>query len=227
MYRELDTQLSSEEEAIKSTIHTFAKEVLRPASLGLDALPDPERVIAPDSVFWDVFRRYYGAGYHLAGLPEHLGGTKLSPLARHIMVEELAWGSADFALGLGVASFPFTFAAMSGSSEIMAEIVEPFTRDRDARYIGCWAITEPQHGSDTLMVGTEQFSIAATAGDVQVSRDGDGWVVNGQKSAWVSNGTIATHALVFLITDRRLGAAGGGIAVIPLELPGVIEGPLL
>jgi alkylation response protein AidB-like acyl-CoA dehydrogenase len=227
MYRELNTQLTSEEEAIKSTIHTFAKEVLRPASLALDAFPDPEQVIAPDSVFWDVFRRYYGAGYHLAGLPEHLGGTKLSPLARHIMVEELAWGSADFAVGLGVTSFPFAFAAMSGNGEIIAEIVEPFMRDRDAHYIGCWAITEPQHGSDTLMVGTENFGITATAGDVQASRDGDGWVVNGQKSAWVSNGTIATHALVFLTTDRRFGAAGGGIAVIPLDLPGVTKGPPL
>jgi alkylation response protein AidB-like acyl-CoA dehydrogenase len=227
MYRELNTQLSSEEETLRSMVHTFAKEVLRPASLELDALPDPRQVIYPDSVFWDVFRQYYDVGYHLAGLPEHLGGTKLSPLARHIMVEELAWGSADFAVGLGVASFPFAFAAMSGNGEIIPDIVEPFMQDRDARYIGCWAITEPQHGSDTLMVGTEQFDSTATAGDVQASRDGDGWVVRGQKSAWVSNGTIATHALAFLTTDRTFGAAGGGIAVIPLDLPGVTKGPPL
>lgn len=51
MYRELNMQLTSDEEARRSTIHTFAKEVLRLASLELDALPDPEEVIASDSVF--------------------------------------------------------------------------------------------------------------------------------------------------------------------------------
>jgi alkylation response protein AidB-like acyl-CoA dehydrogenase len=42
--------------------------------------------------------------------------------------------------------------------------------------------------------------------------------------AWVSNGTIATHALAFLDVDRSKGMAGGGIAVVPLNLPGVSKG---
>ena len=57
--------------------------------------------------------------------------------------------------------------------------------------------------------------------------DGDEYVLNGQKSAWVSNGTIATHALAFLGVDRKMGMAGGGVALVPLNLPGVTKGPPL
>jgi len=223
-YLELNKQLTDEEAAIKRTAHGFAADVLRPASLELDLMADPEDVISERSPFWDVFREYYKRGYHSAGLPEAFGGVAMSPLSRHIQAEELGWGSADFAVGLGVASFPFAFAALSGQPEIVSGIVEPFAEDRHARYIGCWAITEPQHGSDTLMVGTPQFSKPDTAGEVRALRDGNGWVIRGQKSAWVSNGTIATHALVFLSVDPKLGPAAGGVAAIPLDLPGVTKG---
>jgi len=113
---------------------------------------------------------------------------------------------------------------LSGQPEIISDIVQPFTEDREARYIGCWAITEPQHGSDTLMVGSAQFSQPDTSGEVRALRDGAGWRIRGQKSAWVSNGTIATHALVFLSVDPQRGPAAGGVAVIPLSLPGVARG---
>jgi alkylation response protein AidB-like acyl-CoA dehydrogenase len=55
-------------------------------------------------------------------------------------------------------------------------------------------------------------------------RDGDEWVISGQKSAWVSNGTIATHTLAFVCVEPQKGMAGTGVAVIPLDLPGVSRG---
>jgi alkylation response protein AidB-like acyl-CoA dehydrogenase len=189
----------------------------------LDKIPDPDDVIAEGSVYWDVFRRAYQLGYHTAHLPEALGGANLSPLARHIYMEEMGWGAADFAVGIGVTSFPFGFAAMSGNQGIMNDIVWPFVKDREARFIGCWAITEPQHGSDMLIVGTEAFADRTTAGGVQARLDGDEWVINGQKSAWVSNGTVATHALTFLNINPERGQEGGGVALIPLHLPGVTK----
>jgi alkylation response protein AidB-like acyl-CoA dehydrogenase len=96
--------------------------------------------------------------------------------------------------------------------------------DTSARYIGCWAITEPEHGSDLLMVGTPQFREPATAGAARARKDGDGWVISGQKSAWVSNGTVATHALAFITSLPDLGPAGGVVALIPLDGPGITRG---
>ncbi|MFH2099315.1 MAG: acyl-CoA dehydrogenase, partial [Pseudomonadota bacterium] len=42
--------------------------------------------------------------------------------------------------------------------------------------------------------------------------------------AWVSNGTIATHSLLYLNIDPGMGMAGGGIAIVPLNIPGVRKG---
>ena len=222
-YTELNKELTDEQRQVKEETHKFAVEVLRPASIQLDKR-SPEDVIAKGSVHWDVFRKAYELGYHKATLPGALGGADMSPLARHIYTEEMAWGSADFAISIGVTSFPFSFAAMSGNPDIMRDVVMPFVNDREAKYIGCWAITEPAHGSDTLMIGTEQFKQPETASDLEARLDGDEWVINGQKSAWVSNGTIATHALAFLSIDRSRGQAGGGVALIPLNLTGVTRG---
>ncbi len=222
-YLDLNKELTADQAALKEVIHRFAADVARPASVELDKL-SPEEVIAEGSPLWDVFRKAYELGYHTSSLPEGLGGTSMPPISRHIYAEEMGWGSADFAIGLGVAPFPFSFAAMSGHAEIMRDIVKPFAEDRQARYIGCWAITEPQHGSDTLLVGTEQFAQPEIGFGVQARLDGDEWVINGQKSAWVSNGTIASHALTFLGVDGSRGMKGGGVAVIPLDLPGVSRG---
>ncbi len=225
MYLELNKNLTDQEQSIRTEVHRFADEVLRPAAMELDKVRDPEDVIARGSLYWEVFRKAYELGYHTAHLPEALGGANLSPLARHIYMEEMGWGASDFAAGIGVSSFPFGFAAMSGNQGIMDEIVWPFVKDREAKFIGCWAITEPQHGSDTLIVGTEAFrDPRAAAGSVQARADGDEWVINGQKAAWVSNGTVATHALTFLNINPERGQEGGGVALVPLKLPGVTRG---
>ncbi|MEO6197937.1 MAG: acyl-CoA dehydrogenase family protein [Dehalococcoidia bacterium] len=222
-YLDLNKELTFDETSIKEQVHRFGVEVLRPAAAELDPL-SPEQVIAKGSPLWDVFGKAYQLGYHTSGLPEALGGVKLSPLARHIHAEELGWASADFAIALGVAPFPFNFAAMGGNPALIDEIVAPFANDNTGRYIGCWAITEPQHGSDSLLISDEQSRRPETAFDLFARDEGDEWVINGQKSAWVSNGTIATHALTFLGVDRSRGAVGSAVAIIPLDREGVTRG---
>jgi alkylation response protein AidB-like acyl-CoA dehydrogenase len=222
-YLELNKGLSSEEASLKEQAHRFALDVLRPASMELDPLP-PEEVIAPNSVLWEVFRKVYQLGYHTRVLPEELGGVTLSPLAQHIYSEEMGWGASDLSVSLGVTAMPFVFAARAGGQELIKEYVIPFSQDRDARFIGCWGVTEPQRGSDAVFMGRNEFENEATAFQVQARPDGDDWVISGQKSAWVSNGTIATHAMVHLCLDPAKGMAGSGVAFVPLDLPGVTRG---
>ena len=228
LYLDLNKELTPTQVALKEETHRFAAEVLRPASIELDKLADPEDVIKEGSALWDVLKKAYNQGFHIRGFDESMGGANLGPLDQHIVAEETGWGSADLAIALGCAPFPFTFAAgvcqLTGNQELMEEIVVPFTQDREAKYIGCWAITEPQHGSDSLLIGTDQFSNPAVAYDLAARLDGDDWVLSGQKSSWVSNGTIATHALTFVALDRSAGQAGSGVAVVPLNLPGVSKG---
>ncbi len=223
MYVDLKKDLTDEQKAIKQRAHEFAAQVLRPASIELDRL-SPEDVIAKGSKLWDVFRTAYSEGWHIRGFPEELGGTHIDTLSSHIVNEEWGWGSSDFAIALSVTSFPFAFAAGQRNPQIIEEVVMPFVEDKEGKYIGCWAITEPQHGSDTLMPGTSMWQNPEIHYDLTATLDGDDYVLNGQKSAWVSNGTIATHALAFLGVDRKRGMAGGGVALVPLNLPGVTKG---
>jgi alkylation response protein AidB-like acyl-CoA dehydrogenase len=52
-------------------------------------------------------------------------------------------------------------------------------------------------------------------------RDRSCYVLNGRKAAWITNGTIATHALTFFTLDPSRGMAGGGVALVPLDLRGI------
>jgi alkylation response protein AidB-like acyl-CoA dehydrogenase len=226
MYLDLNKNLTDEQRALKEQVHDFAANVMRPASIALDKMT-PEETVGEGSPMWDVLRRAYEAGYHIRNFPERVGGAALGPLESHIVNEEMGWGSAGLAIALSVNSFPFTFAMRSQDPQIQEEVVRPFLEDRHGRYIGCWAITEPGHGSDTLMPGTKYFTNPEVHYGLTAAADGDDYVLNGQKSAWVSNGTIATHALAFLGVDRSRGMAGGGVALVPLNLPGVSKGPPL
>src|SRR3990172_7182458 len=214
--------LTREQVLLREEAHRFAEEVLRPASQELDELP-PEEVIAPDSSLWDVFRQAYQAGYHLRSFPPELGGPGLSPEDGWVVWEEFGWGNAGLSISLGVTSMPFRYAAMTGNPDLRREIVLPFVEDREGKYRGCWCATEPDHGSDAILFSGE-YARPDIHFDGAARRDGDEWVINGQKSAWVSNGTIATHALAFLCVEPSMGMAGTGVAVIPLDRPGVSRG---
>lgn len=219
---DLDFDLSSDQVRLRRETARFAEEVMRPAALALDAMT-PEAVIAPDSPLRDVFRRAYSAGHHLRAFPPELGGPGLGPMDGWVVSEAMGWGSSALSISLGVTSMPFRFAAMTQHPDLMREVVMPFVEDTEGRYVGCWCATEPNHGSDAILY-TGEAARPDIHFECMARRDGDEWVINGQKSAWVSNGTIATHTLAFLCVDPALGMGGTGVAVIPLDLPGVSRG---
>lgn len=222
-YTDLNIDLTDEQMALKEAAHKFSAEVLRPAALQLDKIADPEEMIR-SILFRDTMKKGFELGYHKVLMTDAYGGLGLEPLEVHIVLEEMGWGSPDFAIGIGVSCFPAFFACMLPNDRLENEIICPFCENKDASLIGCWAITEPDHGTDNLCPGTEAFRNPGIRGQVSARPDGDEWVINGQKSAWVSNGTIATHALVYLNIDPSMGLAGGGICIVPLDQAGVSRG---
>lgn len=221
-----DLHLTPAQAALQAQVRAFARDVLHPAAAALDPLP-PDAVAAPDSALWATLRAAYGAGLHTALIPTSHGGLGLDGLELALALEELGWGSADFAVSLAVTGFPASLAAKLGDPALAETFVKPFVSDRQAGLVGCWAITEPEHGSDHFLMNDTGFRDPAIRGGVVARPDGDGWVLNGAKARWVSNGGIATHAAVYLTTDPARGLAGGGIALVPLDLPGVVRGPHL
>lgn len=222
-YFDLNTKLVWEDMAVRDSTHQFAKEVIRPAARSLDRMT-AEETVAPGSPLYDVLQKAYELGYHKAFFPESLGGPGFTPLQKAIFYEELSWGSAGLATTLGVAGLPFLMLASTGNRELINRFVLPFLDCRDGSIRGCWAGTEPNHGTDTLNTADPLLSSPGVKGDVLATQDGDGWLINGQKSAWVSSGTISTHCLLLMQVDRSKGLAGSAAAFVPMDLPGVSKG---
>ncbi len=214
---DIEIGLTEEERAVRDVTHKFCEEVMRPAGLELDKLADPADVIARDSILWDVFERYRELDL------EAIGDAGADPIVaariRYLVNEELGWGDSGLAVSLGVSGFPVMFANLSGRQELIERFAAPGSKE-----IGCWAVTEPDHGSDSLAFDMPQFEDASIVPNCTATLDGDEYVIRGQKAAWVSNGTIATVATLFCTIDPSQGFKAGGVALVPLDLPGVSRG---
>jgi acyl-CoA dehydrogenase len=217
---DLEAQLSDEERAIRETVHKFAEEVMRPAGIALDRLSDPADVIAPDSVLWKVTKAHRELGLDAISDPASgLSPTQQARL-RSIISEELGWGDSGLAISFGVTGFPRMLAQMTGNPELIERFAGP-------DMVGCWAITEPDHGSDQIRFATDSDIANLGKPNCIARKDGDGYVVSGQKAAWVSNGTIATAAALFCAVDDGEGVTGVGALLIPLDDPAVSRGKAL
>jgi alkylation response protein AidB-like acyl-CoA dehydrogenase len=224
-YLEYDLTLSDEEQELRDAAHKFAEEVLRPTGIELDRMA-PEDTVAPGSPLFDVVRQASELGYTRVIGPASLGGMELAPRASHIVYEELAWGSVGLAGVIFLSSTHADVALATMNQEVIGEFAIPYYGSSDGSMLGCWAITEPDHGSDTLAMVSPDLRVKARA-QLVARADGDEYVLNGQKSAWVSNGPIATHAMLNVQLDPDGTMADGGICLLPLDLPGISRGPAL
>ena len=215
----LEAPLSEMERLVQANVRRFAHTVMRPAGEALDRMP-PEQTIAPDSPLWSVF-----AGFAELGLT--VGATmEMAPEERArlvpIMWEELGWGDGGLTISLGAAAIPWIVLHKMGRHDLIEKYPE------GAR-IGCWGITEPDHGSDTLDFGRDLAHPGSSPGKANcVARpDGNEIIVNGQKSAWISNGPIANLCILYCGYDDGSGRAQDCTVLVPLDRPGVTRGKVL
>ena len=219
--RDIDVNISKETKSMLREVEKFSMEVMRPAGIELDRMADPEDVVRKDSVLWNVFKRFREMDLHVLQIPKPLGGMadNLDPMAAIRITEQLGYADAGLTISMGVASLPFNAAARFPIPE-MQRLARDFCEDKEGRLIGCWAITEPDHGTDWSLGGNKP----KCGPSVTAVLKGDEYIVNGEKSAWVSNGTIATHAVLHVGLFPEKGMDGQGLAIIPLDLPGISKG---
>ncbi len=224
-YLELDLDLSKEVKAMQAEVRNFAGKVIRPAGIELDKLHDPAEVFTDGSVLWDVYKGYQKLGLHSIRLPKEFGGMGggLDPKTGAILAEELGYGDVGLSVSLAASSMPFYIASMSQDPDLQ-QLVRDYCEDNEAQFIGCWAITEPEHGSDWVFAVEPDFDDPKCGPELKAVLKGDEYILTGQKAAWVSNGTIATHASVHVGLDPSKGMQGSGLAIVPLDLPGISKG---
>ena len=218
-----ETPLSEEERAIQDTVHRFARDVLKPVGRELDRMT-PEEVVAPGSPYWTAMRESAKLGLDpqlLAQLP-----PETAVRIESLIGEELGWGDAGLAVSIGAATVPLMMAQSLGNQELI---------DICAGRIGCWMNTQPDRGSDAAILYRDELSAAGTqpVGNVTAKVGADEIVINGQSSAWVSNGSVAQVALAYMAADYGDGFHGSGERgaftngvglILPLDLPGISRG---
>jgi alkylation response protein AidB-like acyl-CoA dehydrogenase len=210
----LESPLSEMEQLVQDNCHRFAEEVLRPAGPLMDAM-SPEETVAPESPLWGVLQQASELGLSVKALLD------LEPRERSrlllIAAEELAWGDGGLAGMILVNQMPALYAALAGNMEMV---------DYCDGKLGCWGITEPDHGSDTLDAdGSLQAESGSYGRPNCVARiEGDKIIVNGQKSAWVSGGITAQVCALYCHLEENGETRPGLVAIVPLDLPGVTRG---
>jgi acyl-CoA dehydrogenase len=210
----IDFDLSEEERNIRDVAHRFAVEVMRPAGQALDRLSAAE--VARHVLVRDVHKKWDDLGIRLlTSSQSEFTPTQLARLVS-IVTEELGWGDAGLAISLGAAEFP----AMLAQSSQNPDLISAFPVNK----IGCWAITEPDHGSDVLDMSPDSGRPCFERPNCVARRDGDDYVIDGQKAAWVSNGPIAQAAALYTAVDNGDGATGRGVVLVDLGAPGVSRG---
>jgi acyl-CoA dehydrogenase len=213
--------MGAEELALQHSVHLFAKNVLRPLGQELDKM-SAEDMIAPGSPYYSVFAEAAKLGLDaslLAELPPEMA-VRLESL----IGEEMGWGDAGLAISLAAAGFPLEMARSAGKQELM---------DLCAGKIGCWMITHPDKGSDVTVYDFQRDWVKGAPGNkgsLSARVGQDEIVINGQCSAWVSNGAVAQVALAYMGADygdgyfAEDGRPNGVAVIVPLDLPGVSKG---
>jgi alkylation response protein AidB-like acyl-CoA dehydrogenase len=194
----MDFTVTDEQLAFRDSVYRWAEDVLAPGA----AERDQEG--RWDPAIWKSF-----AAQGLAGLliPEEYGGAGASILDACLANEALGEAGRDggFTLSLGahwvIGSVPIW---LHGSEELKRRWLPGLC---DGTYIGCWASTEPEAGSDA-------GSLRTTA-----VRDGDEWVLNGSK-IFITNGPIADVCTVL----ARTGERGATAFVVDTKTPGFSVG---
>lgn len=215
---DLDVGITEEMLALRETCHRFAAEVLRPIGARLDRMT-PEEVIAKGSPLWEGLEKFKQLG--LVGMPDCYG-PDLTPEARALMhamvIEELCWGDVGLSITYALYNLGPIVARQMGRDDL----AEFFARREE---FFCLALTEPNHGTDTVAFNEAFFRDPQGRSDLRVRRDGDDYILNGQKAAWVSCGTLAGCGMIFATyEDSKIGRAGGAVFLLPLDLPGISRG---
>ncbi|AMR82030.1 acyl-CoA dehydrogenase family protein [Cupriavidus nantongensis] len=216
-----ETPLSEEERAIQHTMHRFAKDVLRPLGTELDKMT-AEQVAAPGSPYYSLWPEFAKLGFEPAAMASLPPETALR--IESMISEELGWGDSGLAVSIGAGSMAVEIASSLGNKELL---------ELSMGRIGCWIGTKPDFGSDFQIFDMQRDWPAGVPGNTgnlwgQVGKDEI--VINGQSSAWVSNGAVAQVAVAYMSADYgdgRLDKQGrpyGVAAIVPLDLPGVTRG---
>ncbi|RIV37110.1 acyl-CoA dehydrogenase family protein [Micromonospora radicis] len=189
---DLDSSLSEEERQIRAVVRQVVDDRVRPYVAGwYESGQVPARELARE------FGKLGLLGMHLTGY----GCAGSSAVAYGLACLELEAGDSGVRSLVSVQGSLAMYAVWRYGSEEQKQHWLPAMAAGEA--IGCFGLTEPDHGSDPASMAT------------RARRDGDDWVLTGSKM-WITNAPIAEVGVVWARTDD--GVRG---FVVPMDTSGV------
>ena len=189
-------ELTDEQKLLQQTVRDFAQLEVKPLARHLDESGEFPR---------ESFRKAAELGLTGVALPEQYGGAGFDHISYSIVIEEISRVCASTGVILSVQNSLYCDPIYRvGTDEQKKRLLEPFARGEK---IGCYALTEPQAGSNAAALATKAV------------RKGDTYVVNGTK-AWITNGGAADAAIVYVNTDPSKGEKGITALVVEKGTPG-------
>lgn len=184
----MDFRLTEDQLMIRRTIRDFAQNEVKPLSKILDARPDPK-----DCIDWDIVKKASDLGIRVLAIPEEWGGLGADAVTKLIVQEELAAADIGFADLMRGHGEQFSLMNRKQREEFLPLYLE------DYKYFIAGASTEPDHGTDHLMMYDEPEASMQTYAE----KRGDEYIINGVKR-FISHGGIAKLYLIHARTDRKL-----------------------
>jgi glutaryl-CoA dehydrogenase len=173
---QIDDQLGDEERLIRDTVRAFVTDHILP-----EIADWFEAGVLPRPVLTELGKLGL-FGMHLTGY----GCAGTGPIAYGVACRELEAADSGVRSAASVQGSLAMFPIWKYGSEEQKEEWLPRMATGDA--IGCFGLTEPDHGSDPSSMRTHAV------------RDGADWVLNGTKM-WITNGSVADIAVVWASTD--------------------------
>jgi alkylation response protein AidB-like acyl-CoA dehydrogenase len=184
-------RLSDDHLAIRDAIREISTDLIAPHAAEVD-----ETSSFPQAAY-DALS---SSGFHAPHIPEEYGGAGADALATCIVIEEVARACASSSLIPAVNKLGTMPVMLAASEEIKSKYL-PRVASGEALF--AYALSEREAGSDTASMSC------------RAKRDGDDWVITGQKS-WISNAGVAEYYTVLAVTDPD-GKRGSNVSAFVLE----------
>ena len=192
----MDFELSEELVAVRDLAREFAEKEIAPTA----AKDDRERNFRKD-----LLLKMGELGFFGTVIPEEYGGNGLGFLALALITEEVARAHSALRVAINMQIGPALALLKFGDEEQKKKWIPPLVRGES---VGCFAITEPDAGSDVAAIRTTAM------------REGDNYLINGTK-LWISNAPVADGGLVYAYTDKSQKHRGLSAFYANFDRPGI------
>jgi len=180
----VNLDLTEEQQLLQKSVREFAEAEVKPHAKEID-----ETGHFP----LDTFKKAAELGLTGVAVGENYGGAGMDHVSYAIVIEEISRVCASTGVILSVQNSLYCDPILRfGTDEQKQKFLVPFARGEK---IGCYALTEPQAGSNAAALTTKAV------------RKGDTYVINGTK-AWITNGGAADAAIVYVNTQPEKGEKG-------------------